>query len=85
MCDTLRTTREKLEIIPNHPGSVWDTQVFVLQNLFLAVVGQGGSRERDADKRGNEVTALTVVDKEPLLGSRTDWGGAALGVGTRSH
>lgn len=30
MCDTLKTMREKLEIIPNHPGSVWDTQVFVL-------------------------------------------------------
>lgn len=48
-------------------------------------MGQEGSREWERDKGGNEVTALTAVDKEPLLGSRTDWGGAALGVGTCSH
>lgn len=48
-------------------------------------MGQEESREWERDKGGNEVTALTAVDKEPLLGSRIDWGGAAFGVGTCSH
>lgn len=48
-------------------------------------MGQEGFREWERDKGGNEVVALSAVDKELLLGSRIDWGGAALGVGTCSH